>query len=145
MPEQPISLFSSGPPTTVISLPIPEAAIELSDARNQKQEERKSAIAVVVANWPRFIDSWVALAEETDDVIEQYAYFRIAYHRGLDTLRGSGWKGSGYVRWSEPSNVAQLQLAKLMRKNGVLNFYYNLIRLVFLKTCEYNRRYILWR
>ena len=60
MPEQPISLFSSGPPTTVISLPIAEAANELSEARNQKQEERKFAIAAVVANWPRFIDSWVA-------------------------------------------------------------------------------------
>ena len=104
MSEQPISLFTSGPPTTVISLPIAEAANELSEARNQKQEERKFSIAAVVANWPRFIDSWVALAEETDDVIERYAYFRIAYHRGLDTLRGSGWKGSGYVRWAEPSN-----------------------------------------
>jgi len=28
----------------------------------------------------------------------------VGYHRGLDTLRASGWRGSGYVRWAEPTN-----------------------------------------
>ena len=36
--------------------------------------------------------------------VEAYAYFRVGYHRGLDTLRAAGWKGSGYVRWSEETN-----------------------------------------
>ena len=36
--------------------------------------------------------------------IEAYAYFRVGYHRGLDTLRANGWRGSGYVRWVHPSN-----------------------------------------
>ena len=36
--------------------------------------------------------------------VEAYAYFRVGYHRGLDALRAAGWKGSGYVRWSEEAN-----------------------------------------
>jgi hypothetical protein len=36
--------------------------------------------------------------------VEAYAYFRVGYHRGLDQLRQSGWRGSGYVRWAHPSN-----------------------------------------
>ena len=36
--------------------------------------------------------------------MESYAYFRVGYHRGLDALRGAGWRGSGYVRWRHPSN-----------------------------------------
>jgi hypothetical protein len=28
----------------------------------------------------------------------------VAYHRGLDRLRASGWRGSGYVRWSHETN-----------------------------------------
>jgi hypothetical protein len=28
----------------------------------------------------------------------------VGYHRGLDRLRASGWRGSGYVRWRHPQN-----------------------------------------
>jgi hypothetical protein len=28
----------------------------------------------------------------------------VGYHRGLDRLRGSGWRGSGYVRWRHDTN-----------------------------------------
>ena len=38
------------------------------------------------------------------DEIEAYACYRVGYHRGLDALRQQGWRGSGYVRWSHPSN-----------------------------------------
>ena len=38
------------------------------------------------------------------DEIERYAAYRVGYHRGLDALRANGWRGSGYVRWSEPTN-----------------------------------------
>lgn len=38
------------------------------------------------------------------DEVESYACFRVGYHRGLDALRGAGWRGSGYVRWAVPSN-----------------------------------------
>jgi hypothetical protein len=61
-------------------------------------------IAAVVARYPRFVDAWARLGELTTDDVESYAYFRIGYHRGLDALRGSGWRGSGYVRWSAETN-----------------------------------------
>ncbi len=38
------------------------------------------------------------------DDVEAYACFRVGYHRGLDALRGAGWKGSGLVRWSHEQN-----------------------------------------
>jgi hypothetical protein len=38
------------------------------------------------------------------DDIERYAAYRVGYHRGLDALRASGWRGSGYVRWTYPNN-----------------------------------------
>jgi hypothetical protein len=40
----------------------------------------------------------------------------VGYHRGLDRLRASGWRGSGYVRWAHPTNRGFLRsLAGLER------------------------------
>lgn len=36
--------------------------------------------------------------------MESYSAFRVGYHRGLDALRQSGWRGSGYVRWQHETN-----------------------------------------
>ena len=58
----------------------------------------------VVARWPRFLDGWARLGELARDDVEAYAYFRVGYHRGLDRLRQSGWRGSGYVRWEHETN-----------------------------------------
>jgi hypothetical protein len=33
----------------------------------------------------------------------------VAYHRGLDRLRQSGWRGSGYVRWRHETNQGFLR------------------------------------
>jgi hypothetical protein len=37
-------------------------------------------------------------------VVESYAYARTGYHRGLDALRRSGWRGHGPVPWSHEPN-----------------------------------------
>ena len=58
----------------------------------------------MVASAPRFLDGWSELGDLGRDTIERYAAYRVGYHRGLDTLRANGWRGSGYVRWSEPTN-----------------------------------------
>ena len=102
MSDSPVSLTPSGPPETVLDAPDPEAAARLAVAGDGP--DGKQAIAAVVADFPRFIDAWARLGMATDDPIESYAYFRIGYHRGLDTLRASGWRGSGFVRWSHPTN-----------------------------------------
>ena len=65
---------------------------------------RRDALAAVAARYPRYLDAWAELGDAGRDDIERYAYYRVGYHRGLDALRANGWRGSGYVRWSEPTN-----------------------------------------
>jgi hypothetical protein len=65
------------------------------------------APAAVAAAHPDSLAAWGALAElALDDsrVVEGYAYARTGYHRGLDSLRRSGWKGNGPVPWSHEPN-----------------------------------------
>ncbi len=61
-------------------------------------------MAAVVARHPRFLDGWARLGDLGRDPIERYAAYRVGYHRGLDALRANGWRGSGYVRWSDEPN-----------------------------------------
>ena len=49
------------------------------------------------------------------DPVERYAYARVGYHRGLDTLRATGWRGSGYVRWRHESNRGFLRALEGLR------------------------------
>ena len=104
MPEQPISLNTGGLPETVIAAYDAQAVTQLLEALNSPAEHQRALVADVAAKWPRFLDAWVALGQLSQDTVEAYAYFRVGYHRGLDTLRASGWKGSGYVRWIHESN-----------------------------------------
>ncbi|HET7305899.1 MAG TPA: DUF3151 domain-containing protein [Segeticoccus sp.] len=51
--------------------------------------------------------AWAVLAEdalEDGRPVEAYAYARTGYHRGLDALRRSGWRGQGPVPWSHEPN-----------------------------------------
>jgi hypothetical protein len=99
-----VNLSPSGPPETVLPPPPGEASAELDRALTLAPDERRKALAAVVADYPRYIDAWAQLGRVARDDVEAYAYFRVAYHRGLDTLRGSGWRGSGYVRWVHETN-----------------------------------------
>ena len=99
-----IDLSASGPPETVLE-PEPSDALEaLAAALAQPEAERRDAVAAVCARWPRFLDAWAQLGALGRDNIERYAYYRVGYHRGLDRLRQSGWRGSGYVRWKHETN-----------------------------------------
>jgi hypothetical protein len=56
--------------------------------------------------------AWAVLADEAWErrsVIESYAYARVGYHRGLDALRRSGWKGHGPVPWDHVPNQGFLR------------------------------------
>ena len=101
--------FSSGLPTTVIPAADPELAQRLAEAIAQPAEQRRAAVAEVVASAPRSLDAWAELGDLGRDDMERYAAYRVGYHRGLDTLRANGWRGSGYVRWSEPTNQGFLR------------------------------------
>ncbi len=104
MSETPIDLSQSGPTETVIGAEPTEALDALAMAMALPEQDRREAVAKVVADWPRFLDGWARLGELGRDPVERYAYFRVGYHRGLDTLRGSGWRGSGHVRWDHETN-----------------------------------------
>jgi len=102
MPE--VHLTPSGPPETVLDAEPGDALTALAAALALPPGERRAAVAEVVARWPKFLDGWARLGDLGRDVIEQYAAYRVGYHRGLDRLRANGWRGSGYVRWEHPVN-----------------------------------------
>jgi hypothetical protein len=61
----------------------------------------------LVAAHPASSLAWATLAEQALDDgrdVEGYAYARVGYHRGLDQLRKSGWRGAGPVPWSHEPN-----------------------------------------
>lgn len=58
---------------------------------------------------PRSSLVWWACGVTSDDEVERYAAFRVGYHRGLDSLRANGWRGSGFVRWSHVGNLGFLR------------------------------------
>lgn len=107
--------ISAAPPETVLPEPPTEAAAALEAARGRAGAERGEALRAVVRAHPQWPDGWAALGEQAEDDVEAYAYFRVGYHRGLDALRKSGWRGSGYVRWAEPANRGFLRCVDGLR------------------------------
>ncbi len=105
-----------GLPSTVLPAPDPVADARLTDAVSSQPATRRDAVAGVVAAYPRFVAAWAALGDAADDTIERYAAYRVGYHRGLDALRANGWRGSGYVRWSEPTNVGFLRCLRGLQR-----------------------------
>ncbi len=97
-----------GPDPTL--LPVDPAAAQLDGGVEPAE--------VAAAN-PTSSIAWAVLAERAlgDGLtITGYAYARTGYHRGLDQLRRSGWKGFGPVPWSHVPNQGFLRaLAALHR------------------------------
>jgi hypothetical protein len=110
-----VNLTPQGPPRTVIAPLDVATRHELDQAMAVPEADRRAALAAVAARHPRCLDAWARLGEVGRDDIEKYAYYRIGYHRGLDTLRASGWRGSGYVRWADESNRGFLRALRGLR------------------------------
>lgn len=104
MSDQPILLTPQGPPRTV--LPAEDAAVRhaVQQALAAPAADRRTLAAAIVAGNPRSLIGWCTLGDVATDTIEKYAAYRVGYHRGLDTLRANGWRGSGYVRWADETN-----------------------------------------
>ena len=116
MSDLPVNFSTSGVPETLLD-PEPADALEaLRAALAQPAASRRDAVADVVARWPRFLDGWARLGELARDDVEAYACFRVGYHRGLDRLRQSGWRGSGYVRWEHETNRGFLRALDGLRR-----------------------------
>ncbi|MEX5634331.1 DUF3151 domain-containing protein [Parafrankia sp. FMc2] len=99
----------SGPPPTLLP----------SDATVAEAVASGAAAETIAARFPAASIGWALLAEEAmrdGRPVAAYAYARTGYHRGLDQLRRSGWKGHGPVPWSHEPNRGFLRaLAALSR------------------------------
>ncbi|MDG2301523.1 MAG: DUF3151 family protein [Acidimicrobiales bacterium] len=105
-----VSISRDGLPETVLppeNPQIDEALLTVFDTIDQNL--RREKLNEVAEKFPSSITVWKAVGVSGRDIIESYAAFRVGYHRGLDALRRNGWRGSGYVRWSHPSNRAFLE------------------------------------
>lgn len=102
MTEAHRNLLSSNAGTPETLLPEEPAAAELG-ADN-------AGLVEIVGRHPASSLGWALLAEQAlaentpEDTIRAYAFARTGYHRGLDALRRSGWRGSGPVPWEHQPN-----------------------------------------
>lgn len=65
--------------------------------------------------------AWAVLADAahaSGRVIESYAFARVGYHRGLDSLRKAGWRGQGPVPWSHEPNRGVLRALYALRRSA---------------------------
>jgi hypothetical protein len=118
--DSPVTLSSDGPPDTVLPPENAALAAGIVAARLLPEDEQRAAYSKLVAANPRSPEAWAHLAEVARDPVEQYAYFRVGYHRGLDALRANGWKGSGYVRWRNISNRGFLRCLDGLRASATV-------------------------
>ena len=86
--------------------------------------EESASPTQVAADFPAFCLARAMLADDAyaaGRYVESYAYARTGYHRGLDQLRRSGWKGHGPVPWDHRGNRGFLRcLAALARAAGAI-------------------------
>jgi hypothetical protein len=108
--------LGSGLPETRLDPEPPDAHQALDDALAEPDESRRDAVSAVVARWPQFLAGWATLGDLARDDVEAYAAYRVGYHRGLDRLRQSGWRGSGYVRWDHAPNRGFLRALDGLRR-----------------------------
>ena len=98
-----------GPEPTRLA-PEPQVASALAAGETPEQ---------VACTHPESPLAWALLADEARAAgrdIESYAYARVGYHRGLDTLRKSGWRGAGPVPWSHEPNRGVLRALYALRR-----------------------------
>ncbi|HSX66285.1 DUF3151 family protein, partial [Nocardioides sp.] len=92
-----------------VHLPEDAAEVELADG---------AAPTDVVRRHPASPAAWAALAtaarDAGEDTVTVYAYSRVGYHRALDLLRRSGWKGHGPVPWEHEPNRGFLRSLALL-------------------------------
>jgi hypothetical protein len=64
---------------------------------------------------------WALLSDaafERGSSLEAYAYARVGYHRGLDSLRKAGWRGQGPIPWRHEANRGVLRALYALRRGA---------------------------
>ncbi|WP_434742364.1 DUF3151 domain-containing protein [Micromonospora sp. SH-82] len=125
------------PPATLL----PEATEADAALAAAGQTATDEAYAEVAARFPTYSAAWAALGARAlaeGQVVAAYAYSRTGYHRGLDQLRRSGWKGHGPVPWAHHPNRGFLRcLYVLSRAAGEIGEADEAARCAqFLRDCD---------
>jgi len=109
-------------PETRLPSEDPTLEQEMNKVRGNESADKRSTLLILASKNPESIGIWCVLGISSSEMMESYSYFRVAYHRGLDSLRKNGWRGSGFVRWEHESNryflFALNQLAEISREIG---------------------------
>lgn len=98
-----------GPEPTLLAA---DDAVDAALAGGAKLED-------VVREHPESSLVWALLADRAQAEgreIEAYAFARVGYHRGLDSLRKAGWRGAGPVPWSHEPNRGVLRALYALRR-----------------------------
>ena len=98
-----VNLYREGPPDTVLA-PEPDDALAALDAAARRRPIPSPRSAPCVRPGRPSSRHGPSLGDAVDEPALAYAAYRTGYHRGLDRLRASGWRGSGYVRWRNETN-----------------------------------------
>ncbi|MGO3885068.1 MAG: DUF3151 domain-containing protein [Mycetocola sp.] len=91
----------------------PEVQAAIADA------DGVTDLTAVVTAHPASALAWATLARASfvpDEPLVAYAFARVGYHRGLDTLRRNGWKGAGPIPWSHEPNRGVLRALYELRR-----------------------------
>jgi hypothetical protein len=92
----------------VPQLPVTEPSeVRIEEPPGSLAALASAGAAEVAGRWPSCLSAWARLGEEAlggGHEVDAYAYFRVGYHRGLDRLRASGWRGVGRVPWAHEGN-----------------------------------------
>lgn len=103
----------------------PEPTLLPAEPEVQERLDAGDEPVDLAAKFPTSSLVWALLANEAyadGNIVESYAYARVGYHRGLDALRGSGWRGHGPVPFShEPNRGFLRSLYALGRAAGAIN------------------------
>lgn len=104
----PENLLASHGTTPATKLPDDPAARELAESGRERFLDIVSAHPESSLCWALLAEGSLNAGQQSAD-LSAYAYARTGYHRGLDKLRRSGWKGSGPVPWEHAPNRGWLR------------------------------------
>lgn len=99
----------------------PEPTLLPADAAVDEALAHGESVERVVREHPESPLAWALLADEAYEAgreIEAYAFARVGYHRGLDSLRRAGWKGAGPVPWNHEPNRGVLRALYALRRSA---------------------------
>lgn len=112
-----VKLNRGGLPETVLPSESSEILAGIEEAVSlEALTDTIAKLLRLAEKYPDSIAVWTQLGAASSEKMQTYAFYRLAYHRGLDALRKNGWRGSGFVRWENSSNRSFLRALHGLQK-----------------------------